>query len=648
MKQLIQYALCFCLSFLLFNTATAQMQDGLFAPDLSFTDLDGNSYNLYDILNEDKTLILELSATWCPPCWDFHNSGILENIHNQYGPNGTDEVRVFFFEADPSTNEACLTSAAGCNNTTQGNWVAGTPFPIANDNSIAQLYELAYFPTLYAVCPDRTIKLLEQSSESIESAINNCSTISVNNNVDARAYLYLGQPDYLCNEADPSFYMQNYGFENLQSATIELFSNGILFNTIDWTGDLATYDYEIISFPSLPIAGSSEIEIVISNTNRTTDDDDSNNTLALNLTQAPYTPTSMINIEVMTDNFGEEVFWRLEDGNGDLITQGGNNLISFGNDAPGYYENNTLYTESVNISTEDCFTFKAYDLNGNGWCCDNSLGYYSITDEQGQIIISGGEFTDYFQGAFRSIQSAPEALFTIIQEGSTINVIDQSNGATDWIWDWGDVTNYGTIQNPGAHIYAEDGDYEICLTVENVFGEDEHCETVSVSGLPTAAFNYEVSNGVLTFTDSSSDATSWSWNFGDGTTSTDQNPEHTFAADGEYEVCLSAGNTIGENEHCETIAVSIVGLNDAVFNNISIMPNPAINFVNVEFSQFKASIENIELINIAGQTVRNISTQELLGNTKITIDLTDLAEGIYFVNFTTDEGYYTEKLTIGK
>jgi len=111
-------------------------------------------------------------------------------------------------------------------------------------------------------------------------------------------------------------------------------------------------------------------------------------------------------------------------------------------------------------------------------------------------------------------------------------------------------------------------------------------------------------------------ATTWTWSFGDGDSSTNQNPTHTYIADGEYEVCLTAANSVGENEYCETLAVALVGINDVVFNTIEVKPNPASAFVNIEFSQFKSSIENIELVNIGGQTVRTVSTKELTGNTQ--------------------------------
>lgn len=120
------------------------------APDFTTVDIDGNSHTLYDYLNAGKPVILEISATWCSPCWSFHQNGALKDFYNAYGPNGTDEAMVLFVEGDPSTAEAELYAASA---NSQGDWVTGTPFPIINDDNIASLYNLAYFPTIYMICP---------------------------------------------------------------------------------------------------------------------------------------------------------------------------------------------------------------------------------------------------------------------------------------------------------------------------------------------------------------------------------------------------------------------------------------------------------------------------------------------------------------
>lgn len=156
--------LIFALTCFTYFEASSQLEVGDIAPDWTFNDLDGNEHNLYSILDQGKAVIIDASATWCWPCWEYHTSGELEVIHEEFGPEGTDQVRVFMIEADDQTNLACLMDEPGCNSTTQGDWVTGTPYPIINPGSAAtnnfiSEYSIDFYPILYVICPDRTISL---------------------------------------------------------------------------------------------------------------------------------------------------------------------------------------------------------------------------------------------------------------------------------------------------------------------------------------------------------------------------------------------------------------------------------------------------------------------------------------------------------
>jgi len=136
-------------------TASSQLADGTIAPDFTATDIEGNEHNLYDLLAEGKTVIMDVSATWCGPCWSYHNSGALEEFMHEYGPEGSDEAMVFFVEGDIATTSQDL---MGTGTNTLGNWVEGTNYPIIDDAGLNSMYQVAYFPTVYMICPDRKIR----------------------------------------------------------------------------------------------------------------------------------------------------------------------------------------------------------------------------------------------------------------------------------------------------------------------------------------------------------------------------------------------------------------------------------------------------------------------------------------------------------
>ena len=113
-------------------------------------------------------------------------------------------------------------------------------------------------------------------------------------------------------------------------------------------------------------------------------------------------------------------------------------------------------------------------------------------------------------------------------------------------WDFGDGST-STEQNP-THTYADYGIYNVTLTVTDANGNtDSITRTVNVAGIQVNFIFYRDGN-VVNFIDkskSSEPIVSWLWDFGDGTTSTEQNPTHTYASPGKYKVTLTVTDAAG-------------------------------------------------------------------------------------------------------
>jgi len=164
----------------------------------------------------------------------------------------------------------------------------------------------------------------------------------------------------------------------------------------------------------------------------------------------------------------------------------------------------------------------------------------------------------------------PVAAFTANPTSGTaplaVNYTDQSaNNPTSWAWDFGDGTT-STQQNP-AKTYQNAGNYTVKLTATNSHGSDTHIKsnyiTVNIAGAaPVAAFTANPTSGTaplaVNFTDqSANNPTSWAWDFGDGTTSTQQNPAKTYQNAGNYTVKLTATNSHGFDEHIKSNYVAV-------------------------------------------------------------------------------------------
>jgi MYXO-CTERM domain-containing protein len=160
----------------------------------------------------------------------------------------------------------------------------------------------------------------------------------------------------------------------------------------------------------------------------------------------------------------------------------------------------------------------------------------------------------HYRPTLFQIGGTPTAEFTFVINGATVDFTDQSTDAEGavvaWQWDFGDGAT-STVQNP-SHTYATMGSYEVSLTVTNNEGVTATVvHTVAVTVPPIAAFSYTINGLTVDFTDQSTDpdgaVVAWEWHFGDGSTSDDNNPSHTYDAGGTYTVALTvtddAGNT---------------------------------------------------------------------------------------------------------
>ena len=129
---------------------------------------------------------------------------------------------------------------------------------------------------------------------------------------------------------------------------------------------------------------------------------------------------------------------------------------------------------------------------------------------------------------------------------------DSSDNVTSWSWSFpGGTPSSSTVPNPSV-TYDNAGTYNVTLEVTNAAGSSTVTETnyVVVNTTPTAGFSSSVSTTVVTFTNTSDNATSYSWDFGDGNSSTSMSPSHTYAGDGTYDVELTATNECGSVTTC--------------------------------------------------------------------------------------------------
>ncbi|WNY28177.1 hypothetical protein MmiEs2_03590 [Methanimicrococcus stummii] len=168
-----------------------------------------------------------------------------------------------------------------------------------------------------------------------------------------------------------------------------------------------------------------------------------------------------------------------------------------------------------------------------------------------------GATDSILKSSYVSVGNVPVADFsgTPTSGVSPLNVqfTDKSQGNNlTYAWDFGDGAT-STEKNP-KHTYTKEGTYTVKLTIKNEYGNNTATKDkyITVGNLPRAEFQADVLSGVaphpVQFTDlSTGNPTSWYWDFGDGSTSTDKNPRHTYQKSGYYNVTLTVKNAYGES-----------------------------------------------------------------------------------------------------
>jgi PKD repeat protein len=199
----------------------------------------------------------------------------------------------------------------------------------------------------------------------------------------------------------------------------------------------------------------------------------------------------------------------------------------------------TVQNPSHVYATADTFTVALFVSTADGTDTETKADYITVLEPPAPPVAA-------FSGTPTSGPAPLGVQFSDLSTPGTAPI-------TTWSWSFGDGGT-STTQNP-SHTYLLPGAYSVSLAVTTADGTDSTgmVDYITACQAPTADFSADTTDGVapltVQFTDLSAagegSITAWSWTFGDGGTSTEQNPSYSYATPGTYDVSLSVTDACG-------------------------------------------------------------------------------------------------------
>jgi len=242
-----------------------------------------------------------------------------------------------------------------------------------------------------------------------------------------------------------------------------------------------------------------------------------------------------------------------------------------------------------------------------------------------------------------------------VQEGCAplaVSFTDQSEGSpVSYSWSFpGGTPSTSNAANPTV-TYSQPGIYPVTLTVTGSAGSNSITRNgyITVRAAPGAAFSVGVQqNNTVAFTNQTQfegEIPEYLWNFGDGQTSTEVSPSHTYANGGMYTVVLTATNSCGNSTASRAVDIMVVSTTVTYQDaELLIFPNPTDDGLTVQIRGSDNGDYRLSIVNHIGQVVRQkvaAKTGEMLS---AWFDVSDLPAGAYMVRVQSRKGSWIGKV----
>ena len=276
-------------------------------------------------------------------------------------------------------------------------------------------------------------------------------------------------------------------------------------------------------------------------------------------------------------------------------------------------QDSICYGDTATLSSST--SLSSYQWSPSG---DTSSSISIFPTSTSQYILYG---TNNCGSAYDTLTVVVHPLPTISASNDTFSCINQditltANHTGNVNWMPGNYTTSSITVSPSSNT-------TYIATASNSCGNVYDSVFLEVLTKPSAAFIAVNNSLTVNFNNNSINATAWFWDFGDGQTSTDENPTHTYLEAGTYTTMLIAMNICGNDTIIQnTIITTPEGIQE---NNkgVKIYPNPLNSVLIVDFTVFTGS-ETMLLYNYSGQQIKKVFLEK-----KTKVDVSNLPKGMY-------------------
>ena len=359
------------------------------------------------------------------------------------------------------------------------------------------------------------------------------------------------------------------------------------------------------------------------------------------------------------------------------ISGSGDGVVSFINSSSSTYTI-TFYNWNFGDGTY------SYDKDPSAHTYKATGTYYVCLTVETDTATSLGYCSDTFCDTVYVYNSnSCLASYTFSSVGdTTISFVNQSVSSytVTYFWDFGDGST-SNLENP-VHTYTNSNYYYACLTLSSDSCSDTYCEYIYISYMgggtgqtpcnaDFAIVSDSLSNDSIVYAYNLSSGginTTYTWSWGDGTTSTGQYPIHYYSSPGTYMVCLTVEDLVDtcSSTFCDTVAVyktegsmkefhviqqGTLGIKNNTFlnNNLLIAPNPFNNITNISYYlDEKANVE-VSVYDMLGNKVAVLEKGvKLSGKYQREFNAESISPGIYLLRLNIDGRTSTSKLVLSK